>query len=99
MRNGAATGTRKKIAVKTSNAKNSGRRRRSCGDLKQRERWVARGYDVMLAEATRDLGGRVTREALLPGLSEWARVRDYRVQQLEKDDQRRSLSRERTECQ
>ena len=42
-----------------------------------------RGYDVMLAEATRDLGGRVTREAALPGLSEWARVRDYRVQQLE----------------
>ncbi len=42
-----------------------------------------RGYDVMLAEATRDLGGRVAREAKLPGLSEWARVRDYRVQQLE----------------
>jgi len=43
-----------------------------------------RGYDVMLAEATRDLGGRVTRESKLPGLSEWARVRDYRVQQIEK---------------
>lgn len=43
-----------------------------------------RGYDVMLAEATRDLGGRVTLEAKLPGLAEWARVRDYRVQQLEK---------------
>lgn len=43
-----------------------------------------RGFDVMLAEATRDLGGRVTQEAKLPGLSEWARVRDYRVQQLEK---------------
>jgi len=43
-----------------------------------------RGYDVMLAEATRELGGRVTREAALPGLSEWARVRDYRVQQIEK---------------
>ena len=42
-----------------------------------------RGYPVMLAEATRELGGRVTREAALPGLSEWARVRDYRVQQLE----------------
>jgi len=41
-----------------------------------------RGYKVMLAEATRDLGGRVTREAKLPGLAEWARVRDYRVQQL-----------------
>ena len=45
-----------------------------------------RGYDVMLAEAPRALGGRVTREAKLPGLSEWARVRDYRVQQLEKLD-------------
>ena len=43
-----------------------------------------RGYEVMLAEATRELGGRVTREAQLPGLNEWARVRDYRVQQIEK---------------
>ncbi len=43
-----------------------------------------RGYGVSLAEATRDLGGRVSREAKLPGLSEWARVRDYRLQQLEK---------------
>ena len=43
-----------------------------------------RGYDVMLAEATRDLGGRVTKESKLPGLSEWARVRDYRLQQIEK---------------
>ncbi|MHA1554291.1 MAG: oxidoreductase [Alphaproteobacteria bacterium] len=43
-----------------------------------------RGYNVMLAEATRELGGRVTREASLPGLSEWMRVRDYRVNQLDK---------------
>jgi dimethylamine/trimethylamine dehydrogenase len=43
-----------------------------------------RGYDVMLAEAARDLGGRVSAESRLPGLSEWARVRDYRVTQLEK---------------
>ena len=42
----------------------------------------SRGYDVMLAEATRELGGRVAREASLPGMSEYARVRDYRVQQL-----------------
>jgi dimethylamine/trimethylamine dehydrogenase len=42
----------------------------------------ARGYDVMLAEATRDIGGRVTREASLPGMSEYIRVRDYREQQL-----------------
>ena len=42
----------------------------------------ARGYEVMLAEATRDLGGRVTREAALPGMREYIRVRDYREQQL-----------------
>ncbi len=43
-----------------------------------------RGCSVMLAEATRDLGGRVTREASLPGMSEYIRVRDYREQQLAK---------------
>ncbi len=41
-----------------------------------------RGYAVMLAEATRDLGGRVAREAGLPGMNEYIRVRDYREQQL-----------------
>ena len=43
-----------------------------------------RGYRVMLAEAMRELGGRVTHEATLPGLVEWVRVRDYRLQQIEK---------------
>jgi dimethylamine/trimethylamine dehydrogenase len=43
-----------------------------------------RGYTVMLAEATRELGGRVSAESKLPGLAEWARVRDYRVGQLGK---------------
>jgi dimethylamine/trimethylamine dehydrogenase len=43
-----------------------------------------RGYRVLLAEATRSLGGRVTREAALPGMSEYIRVRDYREQQLRK---------------
>ena len=42
----------------------------------------ARGYDVTLAEARRVLGGRVVREAALPGMSEYLRVRDYREQQL-----------------
>lgn len=42
----------------------------------------ARGYDVMLAEATRDLGGRVTRECALPGMAEYVRVRAYREQEL-----------------
>ena len=43
-----------------------------------------RGHTVMLAEATKTLGGRVTRECALRGLSEWARVRDWRVGQIDK---------------
>jgi dimethylamine/trimethylamine dehydrogenase len=43
-----------------------------------------RGYEVHLAEATRELGGRVTLESRLPGLAEWARVRDWRVGQINK---------------
>ncbi len=43
-----------------------------------------RGYQVMLAEASTELGGRVNREAQLPGLSAWIRVRDYRVNQISK---------------
>ena len=43
-----------------------------------------RGYEVMLAEASAELGGRVSREARLPGLSEWGRVRDWRVGQIAK---------------
>lgn len=43
-----------------------------------------RGVDVYLAEATRDLGGRINMESKLPGLAEWARVRDWRVGQLAK---------------
>ena len=43
-----------------------------------------RGYAVTLAEASRDLGGRVSHECRLPGLAAWARVRDYRVAQIEK---------------
>jgi dimethylamine/trimethylamine dehydrogenase len=41
-----------------------------------------RGYDVALAEGGTALGGRVARECLLPGLSAWGRVRDYRAYQL-----------------
>ena len=37
-----------------------------------------RGYDVVLAEANDELGGRVSRESRLPGLGIWSRVRDYR---------------------
>jgi dimethylamine/trimethylamine dehydrogenase len=43
-----------------------------------------RGFEVHLAEAGDELGGRVTRESRLPGLAEWARVRDWRVTQLER---------------
>jgi dimethylamine/trimethylamine dehydrogenase len=43
-----------------------------------------RGYPVTLAEAGRELGGRVAREARLPGLAAWMRVRDHRVGQLGK---------------
>ncbi len=41
-----------------------------------------RGYPVTLAEASTELGGRVSTEARLPGLAEWGRVRDYRVGQI-----------------
>ena len=41
-----------------------------------------RGYSVVLAEASTRLGGRVARERLLPGLSAWGRVADYREYQL-----------------
>ncbi len=41
-----------------------------------------RGYDVALAEAGTELGGRVARECKLPGLSAWGRVADYRKYQL-----------------
>ncbi|MFZ9038934.1 MAG: FAD-dependent oxidoreductase [Gammaproteobacteria bacterium] len=37
-----------------------------------------RGYPVTLAEAIDALGGRVSRESELPGMSSYARVRDYR---------------------
>jgi len=43
-----------------------------------------RGYRVQLAEATCELGGRVSRESRLAGLQEWARVRDWRVGQINK---------------
>ena len=41
-----------------------------------------RGYPVVLTEASRELGGRVSREASLPGLAAWRRVVDYRLGQL-----------------
>ena len=43
-----------------------------------------RGYEVALAEAGTELGGRVARECKLPGLAAWGRVRDYRQGQIQK---------------
>jgi len=41
-----------------------------------------RGYAVTLAESAPALGGRISRESALPGMSSYARVRDYREQLL-----------------
>ena len=43
-----------------------------------------RGYRVTLADDGMELGGRLHREARLPGMSEYIRVRDYRAQQFYK---------------
>ncbi len=43
-----------------------------------------RGYEVVLAEARTGLGGRVTLESALPGMAEYARVRDWRLTQIGK---------------
>ncbi|MFZ2507812.1 MAG: FAD-dependent oxidoreductase [Steroidobacteraceae bacterium] len=43
-----------------------------------------RGFAVTVAEARDELGGRITIESKLPGLSTWARVRDYRTNLLRK---------------
>ncbi|MCL4126240.1 UNVERIFIED_CONTAM: hypothetical protein GTU68_013341 [Idotea baltica] len=41
-----------------------------------------RGYQVTLAEASDELGGRVLRESRLPGLGAWMRVADHRLHDL-----------------
>ena len=41
-----------------------------------------RGYEVTLAEASSELGGRISRECRLPGMAPYARVRDWRVAQI-----------------
>jgi len=43
-----------------------------------------RGFDVSLSDARREPGGRVTLESRLPSLGTWARVRDYRLGQIDK---------------
>jgi dimethylamine/trimethylamine dehydrogenase len=44
----------------------------------------ARGYEVALAEAGRDLGGHLNAFSRLPSLNEWLRVRDWRTGQIDK---------------
>ena len=46
-----------------------------------------RGFRVILTESSSELGGRVTRESNLPGLSEWIRVKDHRINLLKKMSQ------------
>ena len=41
-----------------------------------------RGYSVTVADAQEEMGGRVLREASLPGLAEWRRVADHRLHAL-----------------
>jgi dimethylamine/trimethylamine dehydrogenase len=41
-----------------------------------------RGYTVSLCDAEEQAGGRVALESRLPGLAQWARVRDYRLTQI-----------------
>jgi dimethylamine/trimethylamine dehydrogenase len=43
-----------------------------------------RGLEVTLAEAGRQIGGRIVHEAALPGLATWGRVRDWRLTMLGK---------------
>ena len=45
---------------------------------------AARGYEVTLAEASRELGGHLNALGRLPDLAEWLRVRDWRVGQIQK---------------
>ena len=42
-----------------------------------------RGYDIVMAENKSEAGGRVLLESQLPGLSEWKRVMDYRLNALQ----------------
>ncbi|MFK8012731.1 MAG: FAD-dependent oxidoreductase, partial [Marinicellaceae bacterium] len=42
-----------------------------------------RGYEIVMAEKKSEAGGRVLLESQLPGLSEWKRVMDYRMNALQ----------------
>ena len=72
-----------RISARRRAREGAGRRRRP-GRARGRQSLGKRGYEVVLAEATRSLGGRVEREARLPGLAAWIRVLDYRKGQLDR---------------
>ncbi len=42
-----------------------------------------RGYEVTLADDHKELGGRINRESILPGMSSYRRVTDYRTNQIQ----------------
>lgn len=44
---------------------------------------VKAGHEIVIADVRDTWGGRVSLESTLPGLSEWARVRDWRLWQLQ----------------
>ncbi len=42
-----------------------------------------RGYEVTLADGHKELGGRINKESILPGMSAYRRVTDYRTSQIQ----------------
>jgi len=42
-----------------------------------------RGYEVTLADDHKELGGRINKESILPGMSSYRRVTDYRTNQIQ----------------
>ena len=45
-----------------------------------------RGYSVAIADSGKELGGRINKESMLPGMSSYKRVTDYRVSQINQLD-------------
>ena len=45
-----------------------------------------RGYSVAIADSEKELGGRINKESMLPGMSSYKRVTDYRVSQINQLD-------------
>ena len=45
-----------------------------------------RGYPVAISDSEKELGGRINKESILPGMSPYKRVTDYRVSQINQMD-------------